>query len=170
LTCPPDSLRTYPQISISENKKTLAFTMDSGAVGVVDLATKGARRMKSQHNSVSLIKSLSMNVLLREQVFKICASVAFIPERPGELVSGGYDSTLLHFNFTQGTILSRRELCKWFFVGRRVRRITSFSSLLVAIIWRIAVSPLRALHLRFIHRGYCCGHRRRLLMDRYGWR
>lgn len=170
MTCPLDCLRTYPQISISENQKTLAFTMDSGAVGVVDLATKSVQRMKSQHNSVSLIKSLSMNVLLIERAFKICASVAFIPKRPGELVSGGYDSTLLHFYFRQGTILSRREFCRWFFVGRRVRRITYFPSLLVAIIWCIAVSPLRALPLRFIHRGYCCGHCRRLLMDRYGWR
>lgn len=64
--------------------------MDSGVVGVVDLATKSVRRMKSQHNS-------------------ICASVGFIPNRPGELISGGYDSTLLHFDFRQGTILSRRE-------------------------------------------------------------
>jgi hypothetical protein len=170
VTCPLDCLRTYPQISISENQKTLAFTMDSGAIGVVDLATKSVQRMKSQHNSVSLIKSLSMNVLLIEQVFKICASAAFIPKRPGELVSGGYDSTLLHFHFGNGTILSRREFCRWFFVGRRVRRITPFPSLLVAIIWRIAVSPLRALPLRFIHWGNCCGHCRRLLMDRYGWR
>jgi len=41
------------EISISENQKTLAFTMDSGVVGVVDLATKSVQRMKSRHNSVS---------------------------------------------------------------------------------------------------------------------
>jgi len=64
--------------------------MDSGVVGVVDIATKSVRRMKSRHDS-------------------ICASVGFIPNRPSELISGGYDSTLLHFDFMQGTILSRRE-------------------------------------------------------------
>jgi hypothetical protein len=53
LTYPQLSLRTYPQISVSEDQKTLAFTMDSGGVGVVDLATKSVRRMKMQHNSVS---------------------------------------------------------------------------------------------------------------------
>ncbi|KAI0005990.1 WD40-repeat-containing domain protein [Russula compacta] len=78
------------EISVSENQKTLAFTMDSGAVGVVDLATRSVRRMKIRHNS-------------------ICAAVRFIPDRPSELISGGYDSTLLHFDFRQDTILSRRE-------------------------------------------------------------
>ncbi|KAI9509339.1 WD40 repeat-like protein [Russula earlei] len=78
------------EISVSENEKTLAFSMDSGAVGVVDLVTNNIRRMETQHNS-------------------ICAVVRFIPDRPSELVSGGYDSTLLHFDFGQRTILSRRE-------------------------------------------------------------
>ncbi|KAN0123897.1 WD40-repeat-containing domain protein [Russula decolorans] len=77
------------EISVSENQKTLAFAMDSGIVGVVDLTTKSIRRMKTQHNSVS-------------------ATVRFIPDRPSELISGGYDSTLFHFDFRQGTVLSRR--------------------------------------------------------------
>ncbi|KAH9966624.1 WD40-repeat-containing domain protein [Russula dissimulans] len=77
-------------ICISENRKTLAFSMDSGAVGVVDLATNNVGIMKTRHNS-------------------ICAVARFIPGRPSELVSGGYDSTLIHFDFRQGTILSRRE-------------------------------------------------------------
>ena len=51
---------TYPQMSVSENQKTLAFTMDSGVVGVVDLTTKSVRRMKTQHNSVSLNKSVQV--------------------------------------------------------------------------------------------------------------
>jgi WD40 repeat protein len=77
-------------ISVSDNQKSLAFTLDSGAVGVVDLSTNTVRRMKAQHTS-------------------ICASAAFIPDRPSEAVSGGYDSTLLHFDFRQGTLLSKRE-------------------------------------------------------------
>jgi len=78
------------EICISENRKTLAFSLDGGAVGVVDLATNNVRMMKARHDS-------------------ICAIARFIPNRPSELVSGGYDSTLLHFDFRQGTILSRRE-------------------------------------------------------------
>ncbi|CAK5277388.1 unnamed protein product [Mycena citricolor] len=41
---------------------------------------------------------------------EICGLVKFIPDRPREIVSGGYDSCLLHFDFVQGTVLSRREI------------------------------------------------------------
>lgn len=40
----------------------------------------------------------------------ICGIVRFIPDRPREIVSGGYDSCLLHFDFQQGTVLSRRDI------------------------------------------------------------
>jgi len=40
----------------------------------------------------------------------ICGTVRFIPDRPSELVSGGYDSAILHFDFTQGTLLSRYDI------------------------------------------------------------
>ncbi|THH13865.1 hypothetical protein EW146_g6405 [Bondarzewia mesenterica] len=76
------------QIALDSNEKRLAFSTDSGTVGIVDLTTKKISRMKLQHNN-------------------ICGSVAFIPDRPGEIVSGGYDSALLHFDLNQGTVLSR---------------------------------------------------------------
>ena len=44
----------------------------------------------------------------------MCGSVRFIPDRPSELVSGGYDYALLHFDFVQGSILSRDDL-GWLF-------------------------------------------------------
>ncbi|KAJ7273297.1 WD40-repeat-containing domain protein [Mycena rebaudengoi] len=69
----------------------LAFSTDSGSVGVVDLPTRTISRMKTSHTS-------------------ICGIVRFIPDRPRELVSGGYDSALLHFDFMQGTTLSRRDI------------------------------------------------------------
>lgn len=59
-------------------------------MGVVDLLTNSVRRMNTRHTS-------------------ICATASFIPDRPSEAVSGGYDSALLHFDFRQGTLLSRRE-------------------------------------------------------------
>lgn len=36
--------------------------------------------------------------------------MTFIPDRPSELVSGGYDSALLHHDFTQGGLLSRYDI------------------------------------------------------------
>ncbi|TFK92310.1 WD40 repeat-like protein [Polyporus arcularius HHB13444] len=79
------------ELSIGENGKHLAFTSDSGCVGIVDLSSHAITRMKSRHNTV-------------------CGSVKFIPDRPSELVSGGYDSALLHFDTAQGTILSRLDI------------------------------------------------------------
>ncbi|KAI0707616.1 WD40 repeat-like protein [Earliella scabrosa] len=79
------------ELSISENCKYLAFSSDSGAVGVVDLSSLSVTHMRSRHNTV-------------------CGSVKFIPERPNEIVSGGYDSALLHFDIAQGNILSRFDI------------------------------------------------------------
>ncbi|KAI0748517.1 WD40 repeat-like protein [Daedaleopsis nitida] len=79
------------ELSISDNGKHLAFSSDSGAVGVVDLSSLAVRRMRSRHNTV-------------------CGAVKSIPDRPNELVSGGYDSALLHFDVAQGTILSRVDI------------------------------------------------------------
>ncbi|KAI0054020.1 WD40 repeat-like protein [Auriscalpium vulgare] len=76
------------EISLSFNRKVLAFSTDGGTVGVVDLASRKVQRMKARHDS-------------------ICGAVRFIPDRPSELVSGGYDSALLHFDFQQRNILSR---------------------------------------------------------------
>jgi hypothetical protein len=86
---------------ISENQKTLAFTMDSGIVGVVDLTTVCG--------------------LGRTRLCSFCATVRFISDRPSELISGGYDSTLFHFDFTQGTVLSRRTFSRCPFTVPLVR-------------------------------------------------
>lgn len=41
------------QISVNHNKTKLAYTMDSGVVGIVDLSTKTSSRMKVKHANVS---------------------------------------------------------------------------------------------------------------------
>jgi hypothetical protein len=41
------------QISVNHNKTKLAYTMDSGVVGIVDLSTKISSRMKVKHANVS---------------------------------------------------------------------------------------------------------------------
>ncbi|KAJ7174017.1 WD40-repeat-containing domain protein, partial [Mycena crocata] len=79
------------EVSLNAGKTHLAFSTDSGSVGVVDLTTRTILRMKTGHSS-------------------ICGIVKFIPDRPREIVSGGYDSCLLHFDFAQGTVLSRRDI------------------------------------------------------------
>ena len=47
-----------------------------------------------------------------DNVKQICGTVKFIPDRPRELVSGGYDTAILHFDFLQGNLLSRRDIRK----------------------------------------------------------
>ncbi|KAI0320119.1 WD40 repeat-like protein [Amylostereum chailletii] len=78
------------EIALNDNGKHLAFSTDSGTVGVVELSSQRVLRMKTKHTSIS-------------------GNVGFIPDRPSELISGGYDSALLHFDFGQGSILSRRD-------------------------------------------------------------
>lgn len=69
----------------------MAFSCDSGLVGVIDLSTKQVTRMKTSHTNV-------------------CDGVRFIPDRPSEILSAGYDSTLLHFDVNQGSLLSRFDV------------------------------------------------------------
>lgn len=76
---------------MSRNGAYLAFGTDAGTVGVVDLSTQRVSRMKVRHEN-------------------ICGSVSFIPDRPNELISGGYDSAVLHHDFVQGSLLSRFDI------------------------------------------------------------
>ncbi|CAE6489272.1 unnamed protein product [Rhizoctonia solani] len=79
------------QIAVS--KDMIAYSCDSGAVGVYDIQTKKRRVMKAMHSS-------------------ICGTVGFVPTRPREskFVSGGYDSQLLHFDASTGSVLSRLDI------------------------------------------------------------
>ncbi|KAG5352981.1 hypothetical protein C0989_011624 [Termitomyces sp. Mn162] len=79
------------EIALNANKTHIGFTLDSGAVGIVELATKAVSKMKSKHES-------------------ICGCIRFIPDRPRELVSGGYDTALLHYDYHEGKILSTRKI------------------------------------------------------------
>ncbi|KAH9930713.1 uncharacterized protein B0H18DRAFT_133165 [Fomitopsis serialis] len=49
---------------------------------------------------------------MRTQHTSICGSVKFVPDRPSELVSGGYDRKLLHHDFQQRTPLSDFDLAQ----------------------------------------------------------
>ncbi|TFK63229.1 hypothetical protein BDN72DRAFT_826806 [Pluteus cervinus] len=79
------------ELAINVTKSHLAFSLDSGHVGVVDLKDNSIRRMNQPHTSVS-------------------GSVKFIPDWPKEIVSGGYDTALHHYNFTEGDLVARHEM------------------------------------------------------------
>ncbi|KAF8969646.1 WD40-repeat-containing domain protein [Flammula alnicola] len=86
------------ELALNANKSHLAFTMDSGFVGVIDLSNNSVTKMDTKHDNV-------------------CGNVKFVPDRPRELVSGGYDTALLHFDFVQGKVLSRRQMDPYVAVG-----------------------------------------------------
>ncbi|KAI6166955.1 WD40-repeat-containing domain protein [Pisolithus thermaeus] len=79
------------ELTMSKNGDQAAFCLDSGVVGVINLCNNEVSRMRNGHDS-------------------ICGSVRFVPNRPGELVTGGYDSALLHFDVLRGNLLSRDDL------------------------------------------------------------
>ena len=112
---PPDS-----QLSISDSGKHLAFSSDSGTVGTVDLSTRQVTRMKSRHTTVGTGMSAVATCLDSIERVQVCGSVKCIPDRPSEIVSGGYDSAILHFDIGQGSILSRFDIGKCTATSRRM--------------------------------------------------
>lgn len=52
------------QIALNINKSHLAFSMDSGVVGVVDLSTNTISRMKTKHESVRTLFDLQSGIYL----------------------------------------------------------------------------------------------------------
>lgn len=67
--------------------------------------------MRTSHTNVN--KGLWSLTILRKfltRISKICGAVRFIPNRTSEILSAGYDSALLHFDTTQGSVLSRFDI------------------------------------------------------------
>lgn len=103
-------------------------------VGVIDLDNGQRKEMKSKHTSVCLHLSTSVKMLLilgsvssrspemspsfpiEHQNVRDCLaplrSELFNLITVRSVVSGGYDSSLLHFDYRQGNILSRYSLGK----------------------------------------------------------
>ncbi|KAG8920239.1 hypothetical protein FRC01_000861 [Tulasnella sp. 417] len=81
------------QISLDSTAAKLAFTSDSGVVGVVDLLSENRdkRLLDAGHTSIS-------------------NTVEFIPGWSTEVVSGGFDCKLQHFDLDSGTLLSSKTL------------------------------------------------------------
>ncbi|KAK0498629.1 WD40-repeat-containing domain protein [Armillaria luteobubalina] len=89
--CSSDGDDVLNEISLDAGKSQLAFCTDNGLVGVIELGSKRVSVMKTKHENV-------------------CGCVKFIPDRPRELVSGGYDKALIHFDYAQGSVLSRHDI------------------------------------------------------------
>jgi hypothetical protein len=90
----------------------LAFSCDSGLVGVIDISTKQVTKMRTLHTNVGLKVGAKFGSPSRRliPIHKICGTVRFVPNRPSEILSTGYDSALLHFDIAQGSVLSRFDI------------------------------------------------------------
>ncbi|PAV23878.1 WD40 domain containing protein [Pyrrhoderma noxium] len=80
------------QLALSANHAYLAATTDSGGIYVLDLSSKNVSslKMKTSHNSIAW-------------------AAAFIPDRSSELITSGYDCSLLLHDFRLGTLLAKIE-------------------------------------------------------------
>ncbi|KAG8954525.1 hypothetical protein FRC03_011465 [Tulasnella sp. 419] len=76
------------QIAVSNSRIT--YTCDSGEVGVYDLILKTSDLMKTSHSNIAN-----------------CA--VFVPSRPSEVVTGGFDQKVLHYDTIQKSVLSTFE-------------------------------------------------------------
>ncbi|EJD02384.1 WD40 repeat-like protein [Fomitiporia mediterranea MF3/22] len=79
------------QLALSANRAYFACTTDAGSVYVLDLGSDEVSKMKTSHDSIAWTAS-------------------FIPDRPSELVTGGYDCVLFLHDFKLRTLLSRLEI------------------------------------------------------------
>ncbi|QRW27691.1 WD40 domain-containing protein [Rhizoctonia solani] len=84
---------------IGVSKDMIVYSCDSGAVGVYDIQTKKRRVMKAMHSSVSCCHQYTLLVI-------DCSG----DDQKKAIVSGGYDSHLLHFDISTGSVLSRLDI------------------------------------------------------------
>jgi len=88
----------------------------------------------------------TQNLIIPRQlicIHQICGAVRFVPNRPSEILSAGYDSALLHFDIAQGSVLSR------FDIGREV--IARRDSLLIQFLAGLPPSNGVSLSPPFVH-------------------
>ncbi|KLO13509.1 WD40 repeat-like protein [Schizopora paradoxa] len=78
-------------VAINSAQTHVAMTSDSGEVYVLDVSSGDVKEMRTKHSNIAW-------------------KAAFIPKRINELVSGGYDCTLIHFDYRLGTLLSSFEI------------------------------------------------------------
>ena len=112
---------------IATNGSHLAYTLDSGTVGVVDLKTQEHMNMKTSHANVRCDKSqLTPSTIIQYSLSSVpmyhsfptahanvCDSFTscfFCRLTTFKVVSGGYDSALLHFDFHLGSLLSTFQI------------------------------------------------------------
>jgi hypothetical protein len=56
---------------------------------------------------MAVYELIALSGLISPDPMQIAGSVKFVPDRPNEIVSGGYDNCVLHFDHSQRTILSK---------------------------------------------------------------
>jgi len=78
-------------VAMNATQSHIALTSDSGEVNVLEISSGDVREMRTKHSSIAW-------------------KAAFVPNKTNELVSGGYDCTLIHFDYRLGTLLSSFEI------------------------------------------------------------
>ncbi|KAL1721056.1 hypothetical protein EV715DRAFT_288601 [Schizophyllum commune] len=93
--CEEDEDDAVNELALHPRGSHLAFCTDAGAVGVLDLESKDEkmriRRLKGRHANLA-------------------STLHFVPHRPRELVSGGYDCALLLHDWEMGSVLGRGDV------------------------------------------------------------
>ncbi|ELT92232.1 hypothetical protein CAPTEDRAFT_171404 [Capitella teleta] len=79
------------QICLNEKEEFLSACDDSGVIRVINLVERKVQKTLRKHSN-------------------ICATVCFRPKRPWELISGGYDSHLMQWDFSKGRSFCRINL------------------------------------------------------------
>ncbi|KAG8746939.1 hypothetical protein FRC10_003110 [Ceratobasidium sp. 414] len=94
---------------IAVSKDMIAYSCDSGSVGVYDTQTRNRKLMKAMHSNVRIVAvSRLATVLLDISLMLVQPDMRL--SRIRSVVSGGYDSQLIHFDAPLGSVLSRLDM------------------------------------------------------------
>jgi hypothetical protein len=94
------------QIAVSFNGQTLAFSTDSGSVGVVELVSRRVRRMKTRHTNVRLfpfpLRSLVACTPFRSAEVSVLSLIDTPSSSLEAMILPSYTSTSLSVTFRHG--------------------------------------------------------------------
>ncbi|KAB5595698.1 WD40 domain containing protein [Ceratobasidium theobromae] len=100
-------------------KDLIAYSCDSGSVGVLEIQTKNRRTMRAMHTSVRILNfgrdmwfcCFRSNPAARKQVsFLNLFEDQLMLGGSHSVVSGGYDAQLIHFDASLGSVLSKLDV------------------------------------------------------------
>ncbi|KAG9102764.1 hypothetical protein FRC06_001171 [Ceratobasidium sp. 370] len=94
---------------IAVSKDLIAYSCDSGSVGVFDTRTRNRKLMRAMHSNVRIVAAGHLaTILLDISLIPVLPDMWF--SRIRSVVSGGYDSQLIHFDAPLGSVLSKLDM------------------------------------------------------------